>query len=699
MVGKKLLNVLFYFFSLVFVIFITGFWIFYHYGKDLPSELTLLDYSPPTTTKIYSADNDLIEEYAIEHRVIVPFEKIPAIVKGAFMIAEDREFYRHSGLSFQSLSRAIIENTAKKSWNRKPAGGSTITQQVAKNLLVGNARSLSRKIKEAIMAFRIESSISKDKILEIYLNQLYLGKGCYGIVEACNYYFDKQLNEIEPQEAAFLAAIPSAPSVYINMKDSSKILTKRNSILYQMYELGYISRDQLKNSVSKPINIKLRKNKLSSPYFSDEIFRMFSQKISVEAFLRYGYTIKTTMDKKIQNCATKALEDGLIDFTKTKAWHGTLGKANGIKLSDLAKKIPTTVNKIIPCFITDVKKFSITCKDNAEKIFEISLSEKFYKDAHFEIDDVILIRELENGKYEIYQTPEATGGIVVMDPENGNVLGMSGGYSFDLSSFNCVTQALRQPGSTIKPFVYAAALESGIDEYDIIEDKPIHIKLSDGTTYSPHNYNEKCYGETYVRDGLIYSRNLTTVNLALKIGMPAICEMLKNSGLIEKKIPISGVLGASETTPLKMISAFSAFVNKGYMVQPKFITDIKQSNEKYLHDSVRNFLCETKKQKICSEKTADTIKNILHDAIKIGTGIKLAPLETIYGIQIIGKTGTTNNFKDAWFVGAVTKNEKTYLVCIFVGYQTPRSLGDHASGAHIALPIFEKFIKNYFSLE
>ena len=699
---KKLRKIFYYFLSIVFSALILISSVFFYYGRNLPNESTLIDYTPPTTSKIYSRDGELLEEYAIEHRVIVPFEKIPVIVKGAFMIAEDREFYTHSGISLVSLTRAIIENTAKKSWNKKPAGGSTITQQIAKNLLVGSARSISRKIKEAIMAFRIEATIPKDRILEIYLNQLYLGKGCYGISEACNYYFCKTLDKIEPEEAAFLAAIPSAPSVYINMKSSAKILLKRNSILYQMHELGFISQQELKKAISTPISIKLRKNKFSSPYFSDEIFRIFMQKISKDALLRCGYSITTTMDKNIQHCATESLEDGLIEHSKTQNWRGSItnikNKMGSFEktLSDINKNIPSTINRITSCVVIEKNKDCVICKTAENKNIEIQTNTTFYKNANLAIGDVIYIRYLpDSNTYELYQLPETTGGIVIMDPKNGEILGMAGGYSFDISSFNCITQAKRQPGSVIKPFVYAAALEKGLDEFDIIKDKPVNITLSNGIKYCPHNYNNQVFGDTYLRDGLIYSRNLLTVNLALQIGMETISNMLRQAGLIKNKIPISAVLGAIETTPLNIISAFSAFVNEGTMVYPKFVLSITQSNEKHLSKTLEKILVQSKYKNIMSKESANTVKEILHDATKYGTASSLSNFEDEYDIEIGGKTGTTNNFKDAWFIGYITQDSRTYLVCVFVGYQTPKSLGDHATGAQVALPIFANFIKNF----
>jgi penicillin-binding protein 1A len=627
-------------------------------------------------------------------------------VKGAFIISEDREFYNHSGISFYSLLRAIVENTAKKTWNKKPAGGSTITQQIAKNLLVGNARSITRKFREAIMAFRIESTISKDKIFEIYLNQLYLGKGCYGIVEACNYYFDKRIEDIEPHEAAFLAAIPSAPSVYISPQNYPKILMKRNSILYQMRDMHYISDMQLKKAISTPIKIKLRKNKVSSPYFSDEIFKIFSQIIPREVFLRCGYSITTTMNKRIQYCAAKALEDGLIEFTKTKPWKGVIrnieknmNSADKI-LKDLNAQLPSTINKITACVIYDINDSILMCRDVHGKPIKIEKDQHHYLDASFRVGDVILCRSTGSNTFELYQTPEMTGGIVVMDLSNGDILGMSGGYSFDISSFNCITQAQRQPGSTIKPFIYAAAIEEGMDEYDIIDDKPVSIVLSPGEIYSPHNYSKKSYGRIAMRDGLIYSRNLATVNLALNIGMSPINKLLKTAELANSKIPISGVLGAIETTPLKLLTAFSAFFNAGIMVFPRFILNVeKSSDNKYLDDSTINFLCEERQKSIMSKETAEILNNMLHDVVAYGTANKLFPLEQRYGIKIFGKTGTTNNFKDAWFIGAFTKGGKTYIVCVFVGYHAPRSLGDRASGSRVALPIFANFIHNFFHIK
>jgi penicillin-binding protein 1A len=696
---SNFLKIIFYLISLLFAAISVGLTIFFYYGQTLPSERTLLSYSPPMTTKIYSHDDELIEEYAVEKREIIRFNKIPLIVKGAFLIAEDRGFYEHFGISLQSLFRAVVENTSKKSWDKKPAGGSTITQQIAKNLLVGNERSLSRKIREAIMAFRIESSVCKDKIFEIYLNQLYLGRGLYGVVEACNCYFNKSIDKIKPHEAAFLAAIPSAPSVYINSKNMSKVLSKRNSILYQMYELGYISNDDLKISIAKPIDIKSKKRKLSAPYFSDEVFRQLSQIISADSFLKHGYQIRTTMHRNVQYAATMALENGLIDYTKAKEYNGPLrnikndlGSSSRI-LKGISSQLPSTLNKIIPVVVVETQSDRLVCKDQFNEIIKVRISDKFYTRAKLRHGDVILCREIKDGKYELYQDPRVTGCIAVMDLDSGDILGMSGGYSFDISSFNCMTQARRQPGSTIKPFVYSVAIESGMSEDDVIDDVPVSIALSDGTRYSPSNYDKKYSGEVTLRAALMHSKNLATINLALQIGMKPISDLLRKAELIRNKIPISAVLGAIETTPMKLMSAFSAFFNKGFMLYPRFIESIERpSNGSNLNDEP---LCQKRRKFIFTEKTAETIQKILHDTVEFGTAKRLFDLEEKYKIKLFGKTGTTNQFKDAWFVGAIINDDFRYLVCVFVGYHDAKTLGDRMSGAKVALPIFKNFVEIY----
>ncbi len=667
--------------------------IFYYYGRDLPSELTLLDYLPLSSTRVYSSEGNVLEEYALEHRLVVPLDDIPKIVKEAFIIAEDKDFYKHGGISIKGLIRAFINNNIKHIWSNRTVGGSTITQQVAKNLLVGNTKKISRKIKEAIMAFRIESSISKDKILEIYLNQLYLGKGCYGVAAACEYYFGKNINSIKPEEAAFLAALPSSPTAYVNGLKHKALLSKSNLILKQLHELGYISKKQFKKSINKKININRNKRKHTSSYFADEILRQVSQKVSQSAFFTCGYSITTTLNNYIQYCATKALEDGLIAFRETKPYvkieYGTRD------LKQIYKKLPNTINKIIPCKVMSFNNDYLKVLDKDNNIITINTDELSYPDAKLKKDDIILLINKGN-TYDLYQQPDFTGGIVVMDAHNGDVLALSGGYSFDLSAYNCMTQGIRQPGSTIKPFVYAAAVENGIDVDDYIFDNPINIKLSDGSIYTPKNHDNKYLGKIKVKDALILSKNAATINLVQSIGMHHVRKLLKSLHLTNKRIPISAVLGSIETTPINITSAFSIFLNNGIIVYPRFIKQIKQYNKQYVNQSTLNSLCINRSKQVISESTANTINDILHEIVEYGPAKKLLPLEKKYGIRIIGKTGTTNESKDLWFIGAFTKDDKAYIIGVFVGYMIPKPLDAYAS--KVALPIFENFINNFFTL-
>ncbi len=403
------------------------------------------------------------------------------------------------------------------------------------------------------------------------------------------------------------------------------------------------------------------------------------------------------MNKKFQYCAQKALEDGIIEYTNQNiSWNGTLGNISECKssLKEINNQLPNTINKIQACVVRKIDSDNLICEIWNKKLIQVNCLKYSPKDIN--IGDIVLCRQ--NGKsFELYQTPEVTGGIVIMDLPSGNILALSGGYSFDLSSFNCITQAQRQPGSTIKPFVYAATIESGKDEYDIVEDKPVTLILSNGERYTPHNYNGKSYGKTYLREGLIYSRNLTTVNLAREIGMNQISDLLKHANLIKNKAPISAVLGSVEVTPIQLLSAFSAFFNNGKMITPKFVTDIEKSTPISEFETLKESLCSSKQTKIVEPRTAEIIKNILHDVVKFGTAKRASALEEEFGLEIFGKTGTTNDFKDAWFVGAIKDKLKTYLMCVFIGYSIPKTLGEHCSGSKVALPIFMNFVNYFYS--
>jgi penicillin-binding protein 1A len=579
-------------------------------------------------------------------------------------------------------------------------GGSTITQQVAKNLCVGKEKGFCRKIKEAIMAFRIESFISKDKILEVYLNAIYLGKGCYGAAEALDYYFGKSLDKATPEEAAFIAAIPNAPTIYSNMEDMSKILLKRNSILYQMHEQKYISDEELERSLQTPISFKKKKCDLFGKYFSNEIYRTVSTIIPKKHFLENGVTVISTMKKHIQAEAEKSLEDGLILYEHRQRYKGIFCNEENTKnyvqlLKCTEKMTPRTINLIFPVVVIDVKKDFYECVNSSLRKIKLKRDIKIFTDVpDFKKGDVIFVRETKKDEFELYQEPGATGGIVVMDPYSGEVMAMVGGYSFEKNIFNCVTQAKRQPGSCIKPFVYASALENGMRENDVIADKAVSIRLSNGKIYSPSNYDKKELKEIVFRDALIHSRNLPTIDISLKIGMDAISKTLRDFGLLDgaevKKIPISSVLGSIETTLINLTAAFCTFLNKGFKITPRLINSIKPKIEPGL-------LPKDTQERIISEETAKTMKGILNDVVKRGTASKIKWVEKAYEIEVGGKTGTTNGYKDSWFIGYIkTKEGKIFVVGVFVGKENGSTLGKKVTGSTVALSIFLNFIQNMF---
>ena len=642
----------------------------------LPSEETLKNYNPPKTTRLFSRDGELIEEYAIEHRIMVNFNEIPMMVKGAFITAEDKEFYKHPGISIFGLARAIVDNTLRRNGNNHLVGGSTITQQIAKNLLVGNSRTITRKIREAIMAFRIENTISKDKILEIYLNHIYLGKGSYGIADACNSYFGKSMEQLEPHEAAFLASIPSAPMIYINNKNSVKLLRKRNAILNSMYESGYITKEQLVACYNKPIAIKHKKQKIYAPYFADEIFRQMTKNMSRDEFFRGGFSIKTTLDKKMQYCAQKALEDGLIDYTKKTKWEGTLGNIYNDKNIDLAvidDNLPTTLNEICSCVVIDVLKDVLFCKKSSGDLIKVKIACKTYKLAKFFKGDVVLCRKLEANRFELYQTPKVSGGLVVMDAKSGDVRALVGGFSPDLCSFNCITQSRRQPGSTLKPFIYAFALEHGFNPNSLVDDSPVSITLPDGKVWRPHNFDNKFMGIITLNDALLFSRNCAFVNLARFIGLEPISSLLISCGLYHSSISWAGILGACDVSPLSLASAYTAFFNSGVRVIPTFVEEAAPSSNL-----------------ICSPQVAEHVKYCLG----MCASYYCSKLTVSVNIPVFGKSGTSNNFYDAWFSGGFLLNHRTCVFTVWCGFHHPKSLGLNSFGRNLAFPIAFNFVSS-----
>ena len=683
----------------------------WYFSTDLPDYKILSTYKPSISSRVHSGEGQLIAEYALQKRLFIPYESIPKKVVNSFLSAEDKNFFSHPGIDVKSISRAIIKNVKNIFSEKRLEGASTITQQVAKNFLLTSEVSLKRKIKEAILAFRIERAYSKERIMELYLNQIYLGEGTYGIAAASLEYFDKAVNELNYDEAALLAALPRAPSKY-NPYKSKKIATlRRNIVLKNLYENSYIKKSEYEDYKKKDIKLKKRKIKLleEANFYSEEVRRIVSEIYGYDELYKGGLSIRTPLNSNYQIEALKALRGGLESYDKRHGWRGTLdniSEKEWIKKADefsidkslgwkLAKII--SVDKLVLKIETENKEIGFIDFKN------INWTRKKSFEDFLNLNDIIYVKKISGNKWDLKQLPKINGGIVVMDPFTGRVLAMAGGYSFKLSEFNRATQAKRQPGSAFKPFVYAAALENGFTPSTLVLDAPFVIDQGEGLkTWKPENYGKKFYGPSTLRTGIEKSRNLMTVRVAQKVGFNNIAKISNRLG-IYKDIPelLSVSLGSAETTLVQLTNAYCTFVNGGKKVSPIFIDRIQDRRGKtifnadkrkclgceeisYLKDEIPKI--EDNKEQIISSETAYQITSMMEGVVKRGTGRKLRDLNLI----LAGKTGTTNKNMDAWFLGFTSK----LVIGVYVGFDEPKSLGKYETGAKAALPIFKKFVQN-----
>ena len=681
------------------------------YSNDLPDYKFLKNYKPPISSKLYSNDGQLLSEFSSEKRIFVPYNSIPTLVVNSFLSAEDKNFFKHPGVDAKGVLRAIINNISNIISSRRLEGASTITQQVAKNFLLSNEVSIDRKLKEAILAFRIERALSKQRILELYLNQIYLGEGSYGIASASLQYFDKPISELDYSEAALLAALPKAPSRYNPYKDIELAKFRRNLVLKNLYDNKYLDEHQFNKLSNQDIILKKRKSVYleNSNYYVEDIRKFIVEEYGFDKVYKQGFTINTPLNLKLQEQATKSLRKGLIEFDKKKGWRGPLlnikySKKWSNNLKDL--KLEDSIGWKLS-IVKKINKFSIEIEtsDGDEGVIEFSSIDWTKKNFEelFIIGDVIYSKKIENNKYDLKQLPKVNGAIVVMDPYTGRVLALSGGFSFKNSEFNRATQALRQPGSAFKPFVYALALESGYTPATLILDAPIVFDQGeDLKLWKPENYGKKFYGPSTLRTGVEKSRNLMTVRIAQNIGINKIANFAKDLKIYDNPEELLSLsLGSSETTLLKITNAYCSFVNGGKLIYPKFIDRIQDSegntifnSEKrncegcdqisYLSNSIPKIKNNFKQ--IISKETAYQMTSILEGTVKRGTAKGLRDLNLDLG----GKTGTTNKNTDTWFIGF----SSNYVIGVYVGYDEPSPLGKFETGARTAMPIFKDFVKN-----
>ena len=691
------------------VSFIVIFAVLWSYANKLPDYKFLKNYKPPVSSKVYSGNGVLISDFSTEKRIFVPYNAIPKIIIHSFLSSEDKNFFKHPGVDAKGVLRATKNNIFNLINSNRLEGASTITQQVAKNFLLSNEVSLDRKIKEAILAFRIERALTKERILELYLNQIYLGEGSYGIASASLRYFDKPINELSYSEAALLAALPKAPSKYNPYKNKELAKYRRNLVIKNLHENSYISKDKYSELINSDIILKKRKRIFleDTRYFVEDIRKKVIQEYGHDKVHKQGFNIKTPINLELQNLAAASLRKGLLEYDKRKGWRGSLGNSDkkewykDLKKFNLEKSIGWQV-----AIVKRIDKFETVVQTSSKETGIISYEDINWTRKNFneifKINDLIYVKKISDGKFSLRQLPNVNGGIVVMDPYSGRVLAMSGGFSFKKSEFNRVSQAKRQPGSAFKPFIYALALENNYTPSTLILDAPIVLDQGDDLKmWKPQNYGKKFYGLSTLRTGVEKSRNLMTVRISQDLGIDKIINFSKKLNIYDNPDELMSIsLGSAETTLLNITSAYCSFVNGGKLVSPILIDRIQDSEGKTIFNNEKRYcencdmisfkgnnlpIIKNNFKQIFSPQTAYQMTSILEGVVQRGTGKKLKDLN----LQLAGKTGTTNNNTDTWFIG-YTSN---LVVGVFVGYDNPKKLGKYETGSKTALPIFKDFIK------
>ncbi|MDC3042063.1 PBP1A family penicillin-binding protein [Candidatus Pelagibacter sp.] len=684
------------------------------YSNDLPDYKFLKNYKPAVSSKVYSGNGEVVADFSKEKRVFVPFNSIPKNVINAFLSAEDKNFFKHPGVDAKGVIRAVINNISNILTSKRLEGASTITQQVAKNFLLTNEVSLNRKIKEAILAFRIERALSKERILELYLNQIYLGSGAYGVAAAGLEYFDKSIKDLNYSEAALLAALPKAPSRYNPYRDPVIAKFRRNLVLKNLLDNNYLNSEWYEKLTKEEIILKKNKKIYleDTQYFIEDVRKSAIEILSYDKVYKQGFNINTPIDLNLQTIATKSLRDGLISYDKRKGWRGPLTNKiyNSEWKKDLEKyKLENSINWKL-AIVKKINKFSaeIETEDNIKGVIEyesISWTKKEFNKL-LKLGDVIYVKNVKENIFNLKQLPKVNGGIIVMDPFTGRVLALSGGFSFKQSEFNRATQAKRQPGSAFKPFVYALALENNFTPTSLVLDAPLVLDQGDDLKmWKPENYGKKFYGPSTLRVGLEKSRNLMTVRIAQNLGLEKIVDFSKALKIYDNPEELLSIsLGSTETTLLKLTSAYSVFVNGGKLVEPILIDRIQDSegNTIFNNDKRKCINCDkisyltndypeikNNYMQIFSPETAFQMTSILEGVVQRGTAKKLKELN----LNIAGKTGTTNKNTDTWFIG-FTSN---LLVGVYVGSDNPTPLGKYETGSKTALPIFKSFISDSVS--
>ena len=696
--------------------------VIYSYSKDLPDTAQLKNYEPPVMTRVHAGDGSILAEYSRERRLYLPSYAIPPLVKQAFIEAEDKNFYTHNGIDPEGIARAVM---ILLQGQKHVQGASTITQQVAKNFLVGSERSVERKIREALISFRIEAAYSKEKILELYLNEIYLGLGNYGVAASALNYFNKSVHELTIAEVAYLAALPKAPSDLNPFRNRDKALDRRNYVIRRMVDDGYISKEDGDKARAEPLGVNpraLSPNTYVAGYFAEEVRRELSERYGDKKLYEGGLSVRTTLDPQMQVYARKALVNGLVRFDEAQGYRGAIQHIEtagdwGVPLAAIPALGDVKPWRLAVILDATDAQARIGLQPRKEKSGELVREREtgvINRDglawtgrsprAAFSVGDVVYVEPLEKtpGAYRLRQVPDISGALMAMDPYTGRVFAMVGGFSFDQSEFNRATQAQRQPGSAFKPFVYATALDNGYTPSSIILDETIEIDQGNGEIWRPENFEGHGTGPHTLRYGIEHSKNMMTVRLARDVGMPLIVEYSKRFGIYDDMAPyLSLSLGAGETTLMRMVAGYAMLDNGGKRIKPSLVDRIQDrwGRTIYRHDERQCIGCDAakwdnqsepklidKREQVLDPLTAYQITSIMEGVVLRGTGQSIKAV----GKHLAGKTGTTNDAKDLWFVGF----SPDLAVGVYIGYDRPRSLGSgkSAQAATYAAPIFRDFM-------
>ncbi len=736
---------------LAFVVAILGFAVvlfgFWFYGRDLPGLARLADYEPPIVSRVYAGDGRLIGEFATEKRIFVPYKLIPKTVVHAFISAEDQRFFSHRGVDLIGTIRAGFTTAGSYlTGGSRVVGGSTITQQVAKNFFFTSEKTLKRKIREIILAMRIESALSKERILELYLNEIFLGNRAYGVAAAAQTYFNKPLRDLSIAEAAMLAGLPQAPSRYNPFKNPKSARARRGYVVQRMLADGYIGADEARLARQAPLGLVGQETRTSvgAEYFVEELRRELIAKYGEEKMKKGGYSVRSTLDPELQKYADEALRKGLVAYDRRHGYRGPVAQlpekygarwAEGWrkKLSGVERPAGAAAWPLAVVLKTEAKRAAIGFADGGRGVIPLAevawarkqgvRTRKSGKKVYTAVGprirkvgdalrkgDVILVEPVRRtrkgkaypeGTFALRQIPKATAAILAMDPHTGRILAMSGGFSFRISQFNTATQAKRQPGSAFKPFVFLTALENGFTPTTKVLDAPVVVRQPDGEFYKPLNHSGKFYGPTTLRRGLELSRNVMTIRLAKRVGLAKVSEMAGRLGIAKKMPPtMSAALGAYETTPLKMAVGYSMMVNGGRRVTPTLVDRVQDRHGRtiFRHDAVECAACREEiwsgqampklpdeREQVVGRQSAFQIVSILQGVVQRGTGRQVSQV----GRPLAGKTGTTNDVVDAWFVGM----SPNLVAATWVGFDKSHSLGKFEEGGRTATPIFRDFMK------